>query len=420
MLLVAAETAFHSSTEHVLVRLLLQIVAILVAARVGGALFRRMGQSQAMGEIFSGILLGPTGLGWVAPAAFQALFPSNGPAILPYFSHLGLVLALFLIGAEFDFGGLSSHRRLLVATTAATLFVPILGGLVVGPSLLAAMGGGSPPGAALFIGLTLAITAIPIMGRVLIEEGLTTTRVGVLGIATGALKDLFTWFGLVLLVATLRPPFEFGRVAMTIAGTLSLAVLVLTVGRRGLVALERRFVREGEPLSADVVTAILVLLFLLAAATSALGVFAIFGAFLCGVALSPQRSFARRLGDRLHDLCIWLFLPIFFTYTGLRVDLSSIGGTALPWAFGMAALGTLTSGGVAALCARLVPLVAHEALAFGALINTPGLMVLILLNVGFDLGVLPKNVFSVLVLAAMIRNFVTTPVLRWSRARGLP
>lgn len=417
---VAQETAFSHQTEQVLVLLLVQLVVILGAARLLGALFRKLGHAQAMGEIFAGIVLGPSLFGWLFPEAFHALFPSDGPKVLPYFSHLGLVLALFLIGMEFDFREVPRYARTVGIVAFSTLAAPIAAAAALAPWVGASLGEGAKNQAfPLFFGLALAVTAIPIMGRVLIETGLSTSRVGVLALTTGALKDLVTWFLLIVAIGIARPPLDPIQVAGTIAAVLLLGVVALTVGRRALGALIARLAPAGE-MNGHVVAVALAWCFGLAAATSALGVFAIFGAFLAGVSISFDRGLATRLSDRLHDLTIYLFLPIFFTSTGLKTHLADLDGERLVWVVAITVVGSAASGGVAAVTARALKLSVPESAAMGVLVNTPGLMVLILLNVGSDVGVFSSGMFAVMMANAMLRNLLVTPALRRLQRAGLP
>jgi Kef-type K+ transport system membrane component KefB len=418
----APVTAFSSQTEQVLVRLLIQLVVILLASRAVGAAFRRLGHAQAMGEIFAGVVLGPSVFGWLLPDVFHALFPSDGPVILPYFSHLGLVLALFLIGMAFEFGEVARYGRLVQAVAAGSLVAPLAAGWWLGGALWAVVpGDGGEVGYRLFLGLMMAITAIPIMGRVLMETGLASSRVGVLGITVGSTKDLFTWFLMLVVVGIAHPPLDAARLAGVVGGTLALGGLSLTLGRRVLDLAEARFGYgdDGRP-HPSLVAFCLGYAFLLAAATAELGVFAIFGAFLAGVTVSSNRKLAAALTDRLNDATFYLFLPIFFTSTGLRTDLTALSGDLWLWIPVVTAVGTLASGGVAAFTSANLGLSRVEAIALGVLVNTPGLMVLILLNVGLDQGLIPKALFSVMMATAMLRNLATTPVLHWAKARGLP
>ena len=407
------QTAFSISTEGVLVHLFTQIAIILAASKSVGALFVRWGQSRSIGEILTGVMLGPSLFGWLAPDVFAAIFKPAGPSILPWFSHMGLVLALFLIGMEFDFRTVVPHAGKVVAAAAGTLFGPLLLGAAIAPWLWTLEpGSGSQLAYTLFLGMTMAITAIPIMGRILMELGLTKTRVGVLAITTGAFKDLLTWFLLVLVIGIARPPLDPLKMLKMVAATALLAMFCLTLGRRAIAMFERRWGWDGERPSGAMIGFLLIGLMLMAAATANIGIFAIFGSFLAGVTVSSNRRLAEAVSDRLHDITIHLFLPIFFTYTGLRCDLSSLHGSLWLAMIVVTLVGSLGSGGIAWTFARISGLSRAEAVAFGVLINTPGLMVLILLNLGLDLDVIPKGLFSVLIGSAMIRNLLVTPVLR--------
>lgn len=415
------QTAFSTSTEQVLIHLLLQIAVILFVSRLVGTLFRLGGQSQSVGEILAGVMMGPSLFGHFVPGAFEWLFHPDGPALLPYFSHIGLVLALFLIGMEFDFGAVRAHVGKVVAIAAATLVGPLAAGALLASWLWTlAPGDKSFSAYALLLGMVMAITAIPIMGRILIELGLSRTRVGVLAISAGVVKDLFTWFLLAIVAGIAKPPVDATHVLTMIAMTGLLSVGMLTLGRKALALAQRTFGWVDDRPSDALVTYLLVTLLLLAAATSAIGVFAIFGAFLAGATVSSDRKLAHAVSSRFHDLTINLFLPIFFTYTGLRADLSQLHGSLWGAMLVFTLVGTLMSGGVATLIARWRGMSGREALVMGALVNTPGLMILILLNVGLDLGVIPATLFSAMVGHAMIRNLLAVPIVRWAARGGLP
>jgi Kef-type K+ transport system membrane component KefB len=249
---------------------------------------------------------------------------------------------------------------------------------------------------------------------------LTRTRIGVLGITAGAIKDLMTWTLLAIVIGIARPPFDPWRIVKMVVATAALAGLSLTVGRRLIAGFQRRWGWEGDRPSGSMLGFLLVFLVLLAAATAKLGIFAIFGAFLAGVTVSDDRRLSHAVSDRLHDLTIHLFLPIFFTYTGLRCDLSALRGGLWLAMGAVAVVGSLGCGGVAWALSRWSGLSRQESLALGALLNTPGLMVLILLNLGLDLEVIPTGLFAVLIGSAMLRNLATTRLLRRARATGLP
>jgi len=415
------QTAFNASTEEILIRLLLQMSVILFVARAVGCLFKRIGQSQSIGEICAGVILGPSVFGWLVPGGFHALFPSEGPQIIPFFSHIGLVLTLFLIGMEFDYGEVPKYGKQVFGVALATLVLP----LATGVGLAFGLWPLAPSektflAYALFIGLALAITAIPIMGRILMELKLTKTRVGVLGITTGATKDLCTWFLLALVIGIARPPVDVWKVAKMILLTAALGVIVLTVGRRILERAERALPLKGGKPNPNLLAGLLIMLLLLSAATSRIGIFAIFGAFLSGVAISHRRELAEAVSDRLHDLTILFFLPIFFTYTGLRVDLTKLSSMLWVWLVLVTVAGSLANSIPAYLLSRRTGMDRRESGSMAVLINTPGLMALIILNIGLDLAVIPPTLFSLLMASSLLKNLATTPVLHRLAAKGLP
>lgn len=411
------QTAFSPSTEAVLIRLLIQIAVIVGASRLVGALFYRMGQVRTMGEISAGILLGPSLLGWMFPALTLALFPSvtpTTPNILPYFSHVALVLTLFLIGLEFDFREVPQYLRHVGGIAVAALVVPVVSGAILAYWLWPLMPGesGFLP-YALFLGICSAITAIPIMGRVLMELKLTQSRLGVLGISTGAIKDLLTWFLMAVAIGIARPPIVWSHVASMIGQTLLLAAVMMTLGRWLIQQLEKTWPLSRGQVDSSLMSAILVLLFLCAAASSHIGIFAIFGAFLTGVVVSERRALAEAISVRIQELTLTLLLPLFFTYTGLRADFTKLTLELVGWILVISCVTGLANALPSYWLSRRAGLDKAEATAFAALINMPGLMILIVLNIGYDLKVLPPLLFSVLLAVAMVRNLIVTPIIKY-------
>lgn len=412
-------SAFDPATEHVLVRLLVQLAVIVLWARLAGSAAVRLGQSRSVGEILGGVLLGPSVVGWLLPGPSAALFPTDAPNLLPWFSHLGLVLALFLIGADLDVREVRPHVPRVLLAAVASLGASLATGVGLAAWLWRTWPGaqGFPP-YALIVGMVVGITAIPILGRVLAELGLTRSRVGVLAVTVGTGKDLLMWILLAVVGGLAHPPVDPLELGVRVGGAFVLAVLAWGVGVPAL-----RAWRAGAAADAGAggtLVASLAGAFLLAAASASVGLFAIFGAFLAGTVLGTDRALATRVSDRLHDLTVHLFLPVFFTSTGLRCDLGALGVGDVGVLVAVTIVGSLANGGVGALAARWSGLSGREAVAFGALVNLPGLMILILLNVGLDLGVLPRDLFSLLVGSAMLRNLATTPIVRRAARGGLP
>lgn len=413
-------SAFDPATEIVLVRLLVQLAVVVAWARLAGAVAVRVGQSRSIGEILGGVLLGPSLVGWLLPGPSALLFPAEGPHLLPWFSHLGLVLALFLIGAELDVREVRPHVPRVLAAALGSLAASLVVGAGLATWLWPRWPG--PSGFApyaLLVGMVVGITAIPILGRVLAEQGLVRSRAGVLALTVGTTKDLFTWFLLAIVAGLATPPVDPVAVGVRVAGAAALAATAWGVGVPAVRAWRARAPADAVPDGATVVT-LLAGTFLLAAASASVGLFAIFGAFLAGTVVGAERDLATRVSDRLHDLTIYLFLPVFFTTTGLRCDLTALGVGDLGVLLVVTVVGSLANGGTAAVVGRWSGLTGREAAALGALVNLPGLMILILLNVGLDLGVLPRDLFSLLVGAAMLRNLATTPIVRRAARDGLP
>jgi Kef-type K+ transport system membrane component KefB len=402
--------------EEVLFRVIVQLIVIIGAARVAGNLFQRMGQPIVCGEIAAGLILGPSLFGKFFPDVFHVIF---GPAEAPFvglISQLGLVLVMFLIGLEFDFGHLSSDRATATSVSIAGIAVPFALGMALGMAMHPALGlSGSVTDFALFVGTAMSITAIPVLGRIMIELNLSRTRVGSLTMAAAAMEDVTGWLILAVVTAIVRATFDPVRMAVMIA-LVALYGLVMVLAIRPLLIRRIRIVLEksnGRVLSLNDFAALLIAVFISAAITNAIGIFAIFGGFMMGAILYDQHEVREAVKHRLDDFVTVFFLPIFFTYTGLRTDIGAMTGGLL-WVFCGLVLAAAVAGkiGGCALAARMTGLPAREASIVGVMMNTRGLMELIVINVGYDLNIVPKPVFFMLVLMAVLTTYMTTPILR--------
>jgi len=417
--------AVHRS-EALLFFTLLQLAIIILAARAGGALALRCGQSPAVGEIITGILLGPSLFGWLAPDLFALVFRSASGEPMQILSQIGLLLLMFQIGLEFDFGHLRErkHQRTVLWVASAGLALPFALGLGFGwyTAPLLAPPGVSPLAAGLFVATAFSITALPILGRIMIEFQLSRTALGVIAISAAAINDVVGWL-LLALVSTLAvshfEPLAFAaKVAMVLA-FFAFAWLVL----RPLV---KRLVRRARPgrghFPPNLMGALLALIFLAGMTTYQLGIFAIFGGFLMGVILHDEHELREAWNTRVGHFVTVFFLPIFFTYTGLRTDVGSLDSAAAwGWCALVVALATVGKFGGSYLAARRCGLGHHEASLLGIMMNTRALMELIVINVGYDLGVISQQVFTMLVIMAIASTVVTTPCLRlWLPRIGHP
>jgi Kef-type K+ transport system membrane component KefB len=407
--------------ELILFYTLLELTIIVVAGRVGGALARRIGQSAAVGEIIVGILLGPSLFGLLAPHAFDFVFHSAPPEPLTVLSNLGLVLLMFQIGMEFDFSHLTEpvNRSAVLRISIACLTLPFAGGFGLG--MLIAHG--APPAAridtALFVATALSITALPILGRIMMDLNLTRTRVGVVAISAAAVNDVVGWlllaFVTTLTVSEFVPSRFVLRVAMVGAFGLASVLVVRPLLKK---AIRSSPPRNGK-MSANLLGAILAVIFIAAMTTYQIGIFAIFGGFMMGVILYDESELVTAWRDRLGDFVTVFFLPIFFTYTGLRTSIGGLDTSAdWGWCAAIVTVATVTKLGGAYFMARRCGFDHPQSAMIGFMMNTRALMELIVLNVGLDLGVITPKLFTMLVIMAIVSTIITTPALRYFMPRA--
>ena len=393
--------------------LLVQLGVVVIAARLVGGLFRRLGQPQGVGEMVAGLLLGPSVLGAAAPALSARLFPPESLGFLNSLSQVGLLVFMFLVGLELDPRLLRGRGRTAVVTSHAGIVVPFVLGALLSLLLyprLAEPGVGFD-GFALFMGAAMSVTAFPVLARILTERRLTQTRVGAVATACAAVDDVSAWCILALVVALVGarrgglPPW------VPIAGAAAFAAAMVFVVRRGLVLLQREFVRAGR-LSQDLLGVILLVVLAAAWTTEGLGVHALFGAFLAGAVMPKDEAFVRALTGKLEDVTVVLLLPLFFAFTGLRTRVGLLAGPEM-WMLTALVIAVAVAGklGGSAGAARLTGMGWREAGAIGALMNTRGLMELVILNVGLDIGVISPAVFAMMVLMALVTTLMTSPLL---------
>jgi Kef-type K+ transport system membrane component KefB len=420
-----AGSGVHAS-ELLLFFTLLQLAIIVLAARAGGALAQRLGQSVAVGEIITGILLGPSLFGVLAPDTFQLVFRSTPPQALTMLSQIGLLFLMFQIGLEFDFGHLTErfNRRVVAAVSVAGLAAPFgLGLLFASFAPESLVPGGNRFGFSLFVATAFSITALPILGRILIEFGLTRSAVGVIAISAAAINDVVGWLLLALVTALTTSAFVPWSFALHVLGVLVFGAVCWWIVRPLLSALVRWQMARGAErgITPTLMGVIIASIFVAGMTTYQLGIFAIFGGFMLGVVLHRERAFVHAWGERVGSFVNVFFLPIFFTYTGLRTDIGSLdGASSWGWCALLVALATLGKFGGCWLAARWSGLGRGESRVVAVLMNTRALMELIIINVGYDLGVIGREVFTMLVLMAIFSTVITAPALRrWLPPLGL-
>jgi K+:H+ antiporter len=402
----AAAPAPSSSLAPVL----LALVVILVTARVLGAVFRFFSQPPVIGEVIAGILLGPSLFGKLAPAAAAAVFPPSVAPILGVIAQVGVLLFMFLVGLELDTELLRERSHATLAISHASIVLPFLLGAALALPLYPRLSSRDVPFTdfALFLGVSLSVTAFPVLARILTDRRLQRTRLGVVALACAAFDDVTAWCLLAFVVSVVhaRPGGATATLLLTLLYIVGIFVLVRP--------LAQRLSLRGDPArhsGQGMMAVVFVALLLSSLATEAIGIHAIFGAFLLGAVIPHRSAVARALTEKLEDFIVVLLLPVFFAFTGLRMQIGLIRG--VQWLVCgliilVASLGKFSG---TALAARLTGLSWRDAASLGILMNTRGLMELVVLNIGLDLKVISPTLFAMLVLMAVATTFATTPIL---------
>ena len=410
-----ANIATHK-TEALLFFTLLQLTVIVLAARIGGGVALRIGQSAVVGEIVIGILLGPSLFGLIAPDVFQYVFHSGAPEPMQMLSQIGLVLLMFQIGLEFDFAHLGTprNRKAVIWIATASLIAPFALGFAVGQISAPILSPGAHPlGSALFVATAFSITALPILGRIMMEFDMTRTPIGVIAISAAAINDVIGWLLLALITTLTLSNFDAPGYALKVVLVLGFFVLSWFAVRPVMKRILHRCDAHSGALSHNLLGIVLAAIFLSAMTTYQLGIFAIFGGFMMGVLLHDEHAFVRTWKARISPFVMVFFLPIFFTYTGLRTNIGSLDTLAAwGWCVLIVALATLGKYGGAYLAARAAGMNHNEGKVMGIMMNTRALMELIVINVGYDLGVISQQMFTILVIMAIFSTVVTSPLLR--------
>lgn len=401
-------------------QLLVQLTTILLVVRVVGWACRKLGQSQVVGELVAGLLLGPSLLGWLIPGLYESLFPPASLAILAALSQVGIVLFMFLMGLAVRPDELRRTGVAVLAIAGTGILVPFTLGLGLAMFVSAVQPLGSDAGLdfALFLGVTMSVTAFPVLARILAESGLTSTPLGNIALACAAVDDVTAWSALALLVMAVRADNSEPDAGQMLLGAFGLVAALILV--RPLLAHVLRLGRS-EYLSHDGLALALLLALGAATVTHKLGLHPIFGAFIAGAVFPRDTPLVRQLRTRIEDLSIVLFVPLFFTYTGLRTNVVLVLQPSV-LAFGALVVVTATLGKcwATAVMARYVGMPWRDSLALGALLNTRGLMQILVLNVGVEAGIITPTTFSVLVLASLVMTLATTPMVRALRSRPVP
>ena len=432
----AVESLAKLDVEHLLLPVLVQLAVIIAAARAFGALARKVGQPSVVGEIAAGLILGPSLFGWLFPELFGAVFrpPLAGveqpladatlPKIFTVIAQFGLIFLMFLVGLEFEFDHVRTHARSAVLISLIGIVVPFALGAalaqLIHPHLEPHPKAGpvSLLGLTLFLGVALSITAIPALGRIMLELNITRTRLGAITITAAAVDDAIGWILLASITAVVKSNFDPLETGRMVGLTVAFALLMWFAVRPVLVRYFAYSLRaNGGKLSATALAVLLVSVLLASIATNLIGIFAVFGAFLLGAVLSDQEELREAAHAKLRDIVTSFFVPVFFTYTGLQTDVAALHGATM-WLICAALVVVAVAGKLAGcgLAARASGFTWKEAGIIGAMMNTRGLMALIAINIGYhQLGVVPRSLFCMLVIMALTATALTTPLLLWLR-----
>lgn len=398
--------------HHPLSILLIQIIAVLLMVRLFGFLFKHIGQPGVIGEIVAGIVLGPSVLGYFFPDVFQALFPPESLTNLELLSQVGLVLFMFVIGMELDFSVLKNKINETLVISHAGILVPFFLGIVASywiyEEYAAAQTAFLP--FALFIGISMSITAFPVLARIIQERNMTKTSLGTLAIASAANDDVTAWCLLAVVIAIAKAG-TFASALYAIGLTALYIIIMFMVVRPFLKKVGEVYANQ-EVINKTFVALILLILIISSTLTEIIGIHALFGAFMAGVVMAPSIGFRKVMMEKVEDIALVFFLPLFFAFTGLRTEIGLINSPAL-WGVCLLLITVAVAGklGGCAVAARLVGESWKDSFTIGTLMNTRGLMELVALNIGYEMGVLPPSIFVILVIMALVTTFMTTPLL---------
>jgi Kef-type K+ transport system membrane component KefB len=403
---------------EVLLYLLGDLVVIVLAARGFGALARRFNQPAVIGEVLSGIVLGPTVLGRIMPSAPAWLFPPEVP--LKAIADLGLVFFMFLVGLELDTQLMRKEGRRALQISVSGVLAPFILGAILAVFLVPVNNAGifqegtkHPPSTlafALFLGAAMSITAFPILARIMVETGLYRAPVGMAALCAAAVDDAIAWILLAGVIGIAKNGSPAQAVPALIL-TIVFVAFMFTGGRALLGVLSRRYEARGR-LSIDMVALIIVGVLASAFATEKIGIHAIFGAFVFGAIMPSHSGMARELTEKIEDFTVIVLLPIFFAVTGLRTDLFTLNSPALiGWLLLILLVATLGKFAGTGLAARLTGSSRRDSIVIGALMNTRGLTELVILTIGLSLGVLSDRVFAMMVIMALVTTLMAAPIV---------
>lgn len=404
--------SISNNLDQPLAVLLLQIIVIVAFARMMGYVFRKIGQPAVIGEIIAGIILGPSILGMYLPEVSQFLFPPASLVNIQFLSQIGLILFMYVIGMELEVSAIRKQAFGAILVSHISIILPFTLGMALAyfiyndlaPSQISFIA------FSLFMGIAMSITAFPVLARILRDKGLTKTNLGSMSITSAAIGDLTAWFILAAVIAIVKAGSSYSVLYSLGMTALYIAVMILLV--RPLLHKLGNIYAHHEIKRKTVIAVIFMVLLLSSYATEVIGIHALFGAFLVGVIMPSSLNFRSIVTEKIEDVSIVLLLPLFFVFNGLRTQIGLLNQPDLWAIFGWVLLVAVAGKfGGSAIPARIVGQSWKDSLSIGVLMNTRGLMELIILNIGYDLGILSPEIFTMMVLMAIVTTCMTGPAL---------
>ena len=405
-------SSLHHNLQHPLALLLFQIITIVLVARIFGWIFRKIGQPSVIGEIIAGIVLGPSLFGLYFPDMKEALFPLDSLGNLQLLSQIGLILFMFVIGMELDLKVLKNKANEAVVISHASIVIPFALGIGLAYYIYYQF---APPGIeflsfSLFMGIAMSITAFPVLARIVQERGIHKTRLGTIVITCAAADDITAWCILAVVIAIVKAG-SFVSSLYVIGLALVYVLAMLFVVKPFLKRVGDLYAKKSN-IKKSVVAIFLLTLIISSYVSEIIGIHALFGAFMMGAIMPDITKFRNVFIEKIEDVSVILLLPLFFVFTGLRTEIGLINDAYL-WKVTGCIIAVAVAGKFfgSALAARFVGQSWRDSWTIGALMNTRGLMELVVLNIGYELGVLSPKVFTMMVIMALVTTFMTGPAL---------
>ncbi|MBO9701462.1 MAG: cation:proton antiporter [Sporocytophaga sp.] len=407
-------SGLNSNLHNPLSTLILQITIILVVARILGYLFQKAGQPSVVGEIIAGIALGPSLLGLYFPEASSFIFPVASLGNIQFLSQIGLILFMFIVGMDIDGTTIKNQAHQAVIISHASIIFPFFLGVVSSFFLYSTFAPPTIPfvAFALFMGIAMSITAFPVLARIVHEKGLSKHPIGMMSLTCAAADDVTAWCVLAAVIAIVKATSVLSAL-LTLVLAAAYLIFMLYVVKPGLKKLFITKAQNGE-INKSLTGIIFLVLLLSSYICELIGIHALFGAFIAGVIMPEELNLKKIISEKIEDVALVLLLPLFFVFTGLRTQVNLLNNPNL-WivCLGIIVLAVLGKLVGSALAARITGLSWKRSLSIGVLMNTRGLMELVVLNIGYDLGVLSTEIFTIMVIMAIVTTFMTGPFLNF-------